>query len=41
MLCELPNADDIVLMSEEIKELGNKFMKWMEAFEIKGLKVVF
>ena len=32
-------ADDLVLMSETIKGPGNKFVKWKEAFESKGLKV--
>ena len=32
-------ADDLVLMSEIIKGLRNKFLKWKEAFESKGLKV--
>ena len=38
-LCELLYADDLVLMSETIDGLKNKFMKWMEAFVSKGLKV--
>ena len=38
-LCELLCADDIVLMSETIEGLRNKFIKWKEAFESKGLKV--
>ena len=38
-LSELLYADDIVLMNETIKGLGNKFIKWKEAFEWKGLKV--
>ena len=37
-LSELLYADDLVLMSETIKGLRNKFLKW-EAFESKGLKV--
>ena len=28
---------DLVLMSETIEGLRNNFMKWMVAFEIKGL----
>ena len=32
-------ADDLVLMSETIEGLRNKFLKWKEAFESKGLKV--
>ena len=31
-------ADDLVLMSETIEELRNKFLKWKEAFESKCLK---
>ena len=38
-LSELLYADDVVLMSETIKGLGDKFVKWKEAFESKGLKV--
>ena len=38
-LRELLFADDLVLMSETIEGLGNKFLKWMEAFESKGLKL--
>ena len=38
-LSEMLYADDIVLMSETIKRLRNKFIKWKEAFESKGLKV--
>ena len=32
-------ADDFVLMSETIEGLSNKFFKWKEAFESKGLLV--
>ena len=32
-------TDDLVLMSETMKELREKFWKWKEAFESKGLKV--
>ena len=39
VLCELLCADDLVQMSETIKGLRNKFIKWKEAFECKGLKV--
>ena len=35
---ELLYADDFVLTSETIEGLRNKFLKWKEAFEIKGLK---
>ena len=36
---DLLNADGLVLMSEKIKGLRNKFLKWKEAFESKDLKV--
>ena len=39
VLGELLHAVDIVLMSETIKGLKNKFLKWKEVFESKGLKV--
>ena len=38
VLSELLYADDLVLMSEIIEGLRNKFLKWREAFESKGLK---
>ena len=38
VLSEVMYADDLVLMSETIKGLKNKFMKRKEAFD-KGLKV--
>ena len=38
-LSELLYADDFVLMSVTIGGLRNKFPKWKEAFERKGLKV--
>ena len=38
-LCELLYADDLVLMSEIIVGLRNKFLEWKEAFESMGLKV--
>ena len=38
-LCELLYAVDLVLMSETIKGLGNKFLKWKEALESKVVKV--
>ena len=38
-LSELLYADDLVLMSETVGELRNKFLKWKEAYESKGLKV--
>ena len=37
--CELPYADDFVLMSEAIEGLRNKLRKWKEAYENKGMKV--
>ena len=39
MLSELLYADDLILMSETIEGHRNKFLKWKEAFECKGLKV--
>ena len=39
MLSELLSADDLVLMSEVIKGFRDKFLKWKEAIESKGLKV--
>ena len=38
-LSELLYADDLVLMSETIQGLRDKFFKWTEAFESEGLKV--
>ena len=38
-LSELLYADDLVLMRETIERLKNKFLKWKEASESKGLKV--
>ena len=38
-LSELLYADDIVLMSETIMGLTDRFLKWKEALERKGLKV--
>ena len=32
-------ADDLVLMSDTIEGLSNKFLKWKQASEGKGLKV--
>ena len=32
-LCELQYGDDLVLMSETIERLRNKFLKWKVAFE--------
>ena len=39
MYTKLLYADDLVLMSDTIKGLRNKFIKWKEAFESKALKV--
>ena len=36
---EMLYADDLVLMSETMEGLREKFWKWKEAFESKGLKV--
>ena len=41
VLSELQYTDDLVLMSETIKGLRNKFLTWKEAYESKGLKVNF
>ena len=38
-LSEFLYPDDLVVMSEIIKGLSNRFLKWKEAFESKGLKV--
>ena len=38
-LSEFLYADDLVLMSETIEGLRNKFLKWKETFESKGFKV--
>ena len=40
-LNELLYADDLIMMSETIKGLRNKFLKWKEVFESKCLKVNF
>ena len=39
MLSELLHADDLVLISETIKGLINKLLKWKDDLESKGLKV--
>ena len=39
-LSKLLYADDLVLMCETIEGLKNKFLKWMHAFDSKGLKVI-
>ena len=38
---EILFADNLVLMSKSIENLKEKFLKWKEAFESKGLKVNF
>ena len=38
-LSKLLYDDDLVLMGETIEVLGNKFLKWREAIESKGLNV--
>ena len=38
-LSELLYADRLVLMSETIEGVKNKFLKWKEAFESKGCKI--
>ena len=38
-LNELLYAGDLVLLSETIEVLRNKFLRWKEAFESKGFKV--
>ena len=37
-LSELLHADDLVPMSDAFEGNSNKFLKWKEAFESKGLK---
>mgnify|MGYP001794951142 CR=1 FL=1 len=41
LMGEMLYADDLVLMSETMEGLREKFWKWKEAFESKGLKVKF
>ena len=36
---EILYADDLVLMSKSMENLKEKFLKWKEAFESKGMKV--
>ena len=36
---EILYVDDLVLMSESIENLKEKFLKWKETFESKKLKV--
>ena len=38
-LSELLYADDLVIMSETTEGVINKFLRWNEVFESKGLKV--
>ena len=38
-ICELLHADDLVLMSETIEGLWNKFIESKEVFESNGLKL--
>ena len=38
-LSELLHADELILMSEAVEGLRNKFFKWKEALDSKGLKV--
>ena len=37
MVSEVTYGDDVVLLSEIVVGLGNKFWKWMEAFDSEGL----
>ena len=39
VLSVLLYADDLVLVCETVRRLRNKFLKWKEAFENKGLQV--
>ena len=39
LISEMLYADDVVLMSETMKRLREKFWKWKKAFESEGLKV--
>jgi len=39
LMYEILYADDLVLISENMDDLKEKFYKWKEAFETKGLKV--
>ena len=39
MLSELLHADNLVMMSDTIKGLTNKFIKCKEVFESKGIKL--
>ena len=39
LMSEMLYVDDLVLMSETMEGLRDRFWKWKEAFENKGLKV--
>ena len=39
LINEILYADNLVLMSESVENLKEKFLKWKKAFESKGLKV--
>ena len=39
MLSELLYAADLILISETIEGLRNKFLKWKDSYKSKGLKV--
>ena len=39
MANELLYADDLVIMSEDMKDLKERFWNWKNALESKGLKV--
>ena len=39
LMSEMLYTDNLVLMSEALEGLREKFWKWKEAFESKGLKV--
>ena len=39
LMSEILCANDLVAMSESIENLKEKFLKWKEAFESKGLKM--
>ena len=41
MMNEILYSDDLVLMSESMENLKEKFLKWKEPFESKGLTVNF
>ena len=39
LINEILYADDLILMSKSVENLKEKFLKWKETFESKGLKV--